>query len=457
MTEQVLNGWQNLISQYMNKFLLTEQEMEMWYTAIEKMASDTIVEKYAQYLVNGQDSLLQNHRVHFSHLVTQKNINGEYNFEHNITVLDKTRAMLQKNDAVLTTIHEGVHYGQARVVSMFMEKQDVEHWCMNSAHNDEKRSIFDIDTQKGTYIRSKGAHVGFNELRACHYKLQFVERQAREITIEIGKSLNLDVSSKEEEFKMASDLLKARYGCHNMRNEDFFRLLDRAQMNVDRQLPPLNGIEANMMYDIVSLMHEQEYYIAKNEDERNQYIVQSSHLFEWDNKSQALTDAGYMYCNVVPFSAAKDISLEEIASMSQTTRDQSPLFMVYAIHEFGEDVVPYINKDSFDAWYFSHNQYFSEDMIWEVSDALGDKYNQIGLTGIACDEKTLLWFAINDDKLLDMNLQEFYDAENLAFGDLLRTAITPEEAAQMLQQTSSESIEIIDDEIEEEIDISDKR
>ena len=441
MDNLMLEHLKGTVGLYIKKLLITEDQMQIWYSDIERMASDSIVDKYAANLTKDKDSLLEGHSVQFEHVVTLKGINGQFIHINNTTVLDKTRAMLQKEEAVLTTIHEGVHFGQARVMDRLPDMTQTEHWCLNCANNEEQRNVFGIATEKSTYIRSQDPDHESNQLRACHYKLQFVERQAREITIEIGKAVGLNVSQKEEELRWATDKMKALYSCQNMDNKTFYEVIDNAQMKLIRQLPPENSLEASMMYDMAALMHEQELYVHKNALAGMLHRVQSEHFMDPKTKADTLAKAGFNHVNIIPFKAAHNMSIEDVAAIPQSIRDQSPLFMLHAIHECGEEIAPYINPEAFDAWYFAHIDKFDSDVRWEVGDALGDKKYEFGLENppqLSPDD--LAHLKIDNGELLNVDPRAVYDAEFNEFGDLLREVVTQDEA-----------IEIIDDDPEIQI------
>jgi hypothetical protein len=193
-----------------------------------------------------------------------------------------------------------------------------------------------------------------------------VEREAYKTEIEVAKHLNLDATKIKSQMEYALTTIRDTYGCRQMSDEEIFKLVDSAQVNVAQGRTPKNSIEASMTYDYAELICEQSPLSRMK-------IVNPIRSVE--AKSLCLKQHGFDHAHTIADSAAIGYTPQMIKDLPQVVRDQNPDLMTIGICKYGQEVAQCINKESYDRWYFSEENQFKPKFLDDVSKVLGPEYS----------------------------------------------------------------------------------
>lgn len=276
-----------IISDQLSKFTFSKRKLDDAYTEIERIAAAAFAKRY-----NNQayyDIIAKNNPHDLQIDSLKDHSRGSYLHEEDVTKIDSSYARLAMPLAVMTTVHEGIHYAQANIVQHMQQLTTAEEWCLNCLDKDE-RECFGIQTTADMYTYAAVPSTDY-DLRYAHYKLQLMERQAIQESISVGKALRFDTDVTEQSFLQQIDYMKKRYGLENVSNNELFKILDEARMKNIRNMTPTNFVEASIMYDIAALAFEDEQW---RECVGNKHLETTAHLFNQDVKMQTLYDFGFI-------------------------------------------------------------------------------------------------------------------------------------------------------------------
>ena len=275
-----------IISNQLSKFTFSKQKLDDAYTEIERIAAASFAKRYSEQAYNAIIAIDNPHDLQIDSLQNQER--GSYLYENDITKIDSSYARLAMPLAVMTTVHEGTHYAQASVIQHLRQLSSVEEWCMNCLEK-ENRTCLGIETTADMYTYAAVPSTDY-DLRYAHYKLQLMERQAVQASIEVGQALKFDTDIIELPFLQQINYIKNRYGLQSASNDELFRILDEARMKNIRNMQPDNFLEASVMYDIAALAFEDEQWRACV---GNKHLETTAHIFNNDVKMQTLSEFGF--------------------------------------------------------------------------------------------------------------------------------------------------------------------
>ena len=232
--------------QELNNWFMTEKQAKEAY---EKTVNDSAQHLRDKYLGDKDMDLHYGNRNYLDAELKFQNLQkkrGEecygYTTQDNNVSLDKFRAWTNRDGSWLTAIHEGVHVGQNQIAMSGVDalsSPELDLIC-NTYWNGQ-REMFDIPTVGSAYINSSshGPEANNDYLRSCLYKNQYLEREARLETMEIGQQCGVDVSSIQNELSESLHFLQHHYGQIGAQDTDIYQMLDNAQRSVIHKEPPL--------------------------------------------------------------------------------------------------------------------------------------------------------------------------------------------------------------------------
>ena len=273
--------------------------------------------------------------------------------------------------SVRVAVHESTHHAQDMIKqnSLFIAKSSPEaqlmFYCMRSPTTYD---CFGIKSDTQLYIQSATSVVNskINEdIRNSFYLVQFVERQANEQSVAVCADLNIKTDPRIADIENALDILKNMYECTHLSDAEMCKLIDEAQLCVATQSKPSSPRVASMAYDIALLMADQ----SPNRDDK---LIEN--YLSLDTKCEILTNNGIVNAQLFSLDDVGIFTIDDISALSQSMRNQNPHIMVGAICQYGADAAKLVDTKSFDQWYFSEDNRFSQSILSKVSEVLGPQY-----------------------------------------------------------------------------------
>ena len=218
-------------------------------------------------------------------------------------VLVRMDETFDRNNAISVMAHEATHHGQylfkQQDRSTLSEANQKRHDVLRANDYYHCSTVFGFKTEDAAYFPSETGKLDrYNGLRSAFYVLCPLEREAIEAEIDIAKQLGFKGHTRETLIDPSLKVLRERYLCKDMADDQVFALLDQAIVNIAVGVAPRDAREASITYDYAALLYGQRDFKS---------YVESLHMMKPESKFQALVAAGYNTSDPIMQELAKTV------------------------------------------------------------------------------------------------------------------------------------------------------